>query len=104
MELDSLEDIPSQPKLFSRRERLANRDRLNVRCLRRLNPHLEDFTKIGHTGVYRYQDGHEPEPWQRWVSKRVEGQLFVVKTKASSADGHVRCWLSSFTNKLSIQL
>ena len=72
---NSTEEAQLVHRLLSATQRRANRNQINGRCLRRLNPDLDDFVRIGHSGVYRYLDDGP-----RWVSKRVEGQLFVTKT------------------------
>eukprot|EP00750_Incisomonas_marina_P000786 INCI10588.1.p1 GENE.INCI10588.1~~INCI10588.1.p1 ORF type:complete len:183 (+),score=24.49 INCI10588.1:144-692(+) len=80
---------PKKPvlRVFTPRERRLNREAVNERCLRKLNPDLKDFQRIGHTAVYRYIDYSEDKgPIKpRWLDKRTEGQLFVVR--ASVPDG-----------------
>ena len=90
------------PVVFTPRQRRSNQWCVNERCLRRLIPDLEDFHRVGHTAVYRYYaDGvaGESSSSARWVSKRVEGQLFVAKSRTATGvrcPNNMRCALPCF--------
>ena len=78
----------SEPcKLFTPRERRLNREAMNERCLRKLNPEILDFQRIGHTAVFRYTDfARDGSDDPRWLNKRMEGQLFVMKSAARESN------------------